>query len=161
MTNNEIQDIIDEHSNLISAMAHTAFKKLRQPTYWTKQDLIQEARCACVRAIQDYKPRKRTTMQCYIGTYILRALTNVVRHSWRAKRTEPHMCRITDAVSFTDHTIDEVIVNDLIASFTDKEKAYVQASIKGSSKIQIREDMGLTTREEKKLRKQVVQKILI
>ena len=161
MTNNEIQDTIDYHSELISLMALIAYRKLRQPTYWSVEDLIQEARCACIMAIKDYDPNKGTTLKSYIYTCTLRKLTNTVRSTWRIKNDPiKYLIAMRDKVTLTHTAIEDVIVEDLIKSFTNKEREYVQASVGGLSRRQIKDNMDLTQCQEEKLRKRVIQKIL-
>jgi len=148
MTNSEIQAHIDEHHDMIVTMALTCHDRLRKPTFYDVDDLVQEGVLQCVQHLPKYNP-SASSVKSYIFLCIMTRYTDLVQASWAQKRRAPNTPTVT-SVSVPEDPSSVAKVRELAESLTPRELEYVSLS-PNSTKTQIRKDMGLSRWHQNKL----------
>ena len=87
MTNDEIQQALDNHHQMIAYLAYGCFQRMRKPTFYTTEDLIQEGRLKCIQHLPSFNPEK-ASIQTYIYRCAITRFNDLVRGSWRQKNDD-------------------------------------------------------------------------
>lgn len=146
MDNDKIQTIIDEHAGMIHTMADVALWKLRKPTTYDLEDLIQEARIACIKSLREYDGR--IAIRSFIFHNIRCTLATLVYYSWRKKRNPDAYLREAKGRRNVSHAYSPegvAKVREFYRSLTDEERAHMDHSLSGATKAEIREELGLSS----------------
>ncbi len=125
----ELETILNENAQLFERMAFSTMGKLRKPTNYDIEDLIQEAKMACIKAVKSFEPNKGATLNTWINSVMRNHLYDIVWYSYRKAVTIN-----TEDFSFfqgaEDSQESEVDVLDFVKhKFSLLEKKYIDLCI--------------------------------
>jgi len=118
--------LLQEHSELIKRMAYKAFGKIRKPSAYDLDDLIQEGYAACIKALNNWDESKGTKLSTWIQFILERHYCDIVWYSYRKITTtvledlSPFQHLVTPFEEFID-------LLDLVENrFTRLERKYIR-----------------------------------
>jgi len=163
----DIQTAYEKHKELIRMYAQVALHKMRKPTVYSLDDLVQEGFYALIRAKNSYEENK-----CAFTTFLVLCLRQhfyeLVSKSYRDK-SRPALIDSSDEISFPLWTdcgpLDLLIVKEILASFTKDEMKYIDTLFSFSHRPKkyrrklTRDVLQLSREREQLLRKNIFDKI--
>jgi len=87
MTNDELQQALDKHHQMIASLAYGCLQRMRKPTFHSLDDLIQEGHLRCIQRLPSFDPKK-APLQTYIYRCVVTRFSDLVRGSWRKKNDD-------------------------------------------------------------------------
>lgn len=152
--------LVEEHKDLIEAMAWVAFTKIRRPSY-DLDDLIQEGRIVCIEWVQRwYRPGKGASLKTFITAGLRNHFADLVRKSFREHPTdlEVHETDLRKRSSECGPEEMAIFNETYWNKLTEQQRRYITLILQNvttgpSFREHIRTTMGITITVEEGLRK--------
>lgn len=169
------QEIINDFSDLIQDMASYAYYKVPKPTILSIEDFYQEG---CLRAIvamqRWYDPSKGTSVRTYIYQAVCSKFMDLIDKSCRHLNNKPMEIE-EDGEMFTPSyipdspipsPIDILLMEERYNTLTQLEREYIKLWLDKpttntiSHTALIRKQLGLTYKDEKRVKQSIFEKML-
>lgn len=159
--------LVEEHRDLVESMAWVAFGKIRRPSAWELDDLIQEGYIVCTEWVQRwFDPSKGASLRTFICGGLRNHFTDIVRKSFRdyPEQVETHETDLRKRSS--EHGPEEMaIFNETFQQkLTEQHREYIRLMLVEAQKgpqprDRVRAAMGITLTVEEYLRKDIRERL--
>lgn len=154
MTNEEILSIIQQYEPLINSLARGCWKKIRRPSPYDLEDLVQEANIVCIRSLPSFDETK-SKLSTYIVYCIINHFTVLIRASWRKKR-DPNP-QISPEIKTYESPAGVARVHEFWEMLNDTEAQYLSAFLL-TNHTQAAKDLNISIQGRNRLKKQIREK---
>lgn len=162
------EELIQEHKDLIESMAWVAFTKIRRPSSWDLDDLIQEGHIVCIEWVRRwYDPEKGASLKTFITSGLRNHFVDIVRKSFRdyPNDLETHETDLRKRSS--KHGPEEMTIfhETYQTQLTEQQRRYIdlfliEAQNGPNPRERVRQQMEITITVEELLRRDIRKKLL-
>lgn len=157
MTNDEIQrDLIEHHHQMLFTLARGCLYRLRKPTTYTLEDLIQEGHMACVQGLRDFRP-KVMSPRTYIYVCAMTRFTDLIRTSWCQKRN-PDGYAENARTRISEDPASIAAVHEFEESLSEQEASFLFLNSGEPTNVSVCQAMGISDHLRKKIQDSLLRK---
>lgn len=164
LTAENIENILEEHTDMISYMAYRAYSKIKKPAIYDIDDLIQETRIACLKGIHTWDPLKESKLSSWLQFIVQRHLYDIVWYSYRKVNANNGFEDLEgftgeDCISNKEDIID--FTEWLFSKLSGIEKTYVNLCMQERAadwknhRVRVRASMNIEEKQEEKIRENI------
>lgn len=159
--------LVEEHRDLVESMAWVAFGKIRRPSAWELDDLIQEGYIVCTEWVQRwFDPNKGASLRTFITGGLRNHFADIVRKSFRdyPEELETHETDLRKRSS--EHGPEEMaIFNETFnTQLTEQQRQYIELLLRAvqdgpNPRDRVRQQMSISTSVEEFLRRDIRERL--
>lgn len=163
----DFEKLVEEHKDLIESMAWVAFTKIRRPSSWDLDDLIQEGHIVCIEWVRRwYKPDKGASIKTFITGGLRNHFADIVRKSFRDYPTDLETHETDLRKRSSEHGPEEMAIfrETYQTRLTEQQRRYIELLLveiqNGSNpRERVRQQMEITLTVEELLRRDIRERL--